>query len=55
MRKNVTEQQSYLLRMCIAIPMLPLLILQGKYVRRNVPSLPEAIEPTGTVIRDSKR
>ena len=51
----MTEQQNYLLRMCIVIPMLPLLILQGKYVRRNIPSLPEAIEPTGAVIRDSEK
>ncbi len=51
----MTEQQNYLLRMCIVIPMLPVLILQGKYVRWNIPSLPEAIEPTGAVIRDSEK
>lgn len=51
----ITEQQKYLLRMCIVIPMLPVLILQGKYVRWNIPNLPEAIEPTGTVVRDSEK
>ncbi len=45
----LTEQQRHILRMCVVLPLLPLLILQGKGVRRSVPSLPEAIEPNGAV------
>lgn len=45
----MTEQQHHILRMCIVFPLLPLLILQGRGVRRSVPRLPEAIEPHGAV------
>lgn len=45
----MTEQQRHFFRMCLVLPLLPLLILQGKGVRRSVPTLPEAIEPHGTL------
>lgn len=44
----------YVLLRLIIIPLLPVLYLQGKRIRKEVPSLPEAKEPEGKVIINEK-
>lgn len=39
----------YLLGSLLALPLLPLLYIQGKRIRASVPELPEAIEPAGAI------
>jgi len=44
----------YFFSSLLALPLLPLLYFQGKRIRANVPMLPEAIEPQGTIIHLGK-
>lgn len=37
----------YLLGLVVTIPLLPLMFLQGLWIRKKVPDLPEALEPQG--------
>jgi len=41
------EQLKYILNFVVNLPLLPILIYQGKQVRKNIPSLPEASTPEG--------
>ena len=44
----------YYLGLVLSIPLLPILLLQGKRIRKKVPKLPEAREPKGLVKMPSK-
>ena len=45
----------YYLGVIISAPLLPILFLQGKKIRKNVPKLPEARNPKGYIKTDSKK
>jgi lysophospholipase L1-like esterase len=45
----------YLLGAVIAIPLLPIMYLQGGRIRKSVPSLPEATGPDGSIDNESTK
>ncbi|MEN8702792.1 MAG: SGNH/GDSL hydrolase family protein [Polaribacter sp.] len=45
----------YYLGSIVALPLLPIIFLQGKKIRTNVPKLPEARDPEGYVKKNSSK
>ena len=45
----------YYLGSIVALPLLPIIFLQGKKIRTNVPKLPEAKDPEGYVKKNSSK
>ena len=52
-RKEVKMNWKYTLGVLIAVPLLPLLYVQGRKVKKRVPDLPEAASPSGISVPES--